>query len=92
MDTTHDTATTARKRDCKNSLLNPANPNHQFPTEGFARAKECARFHGIGLSTWWLWVKEGKAPPGTKLGSRTTVFDAAQVRQLAKDLAEGVAK
>lgn len=61
-----------------------------FPQSGFTRAKEAARFLGIGRSTWWQWVKEGKAPQGIKLSSRTTVWKAEDVHQLANQLAKGV--
>lgn len=37
------------------------------------RAKEVAIYLGIGLSTVWLFAKQGKLKP-VKLGARTTVF------------------
>ena len=60
----------------------------EFPQTGFVRAKQCHRYFCIGLSTWWLWVREGKAPPGIRLGSRTTVWRAEDIRELGLKLAE----
>lgn len=40
----------------------------------------------IGKSTWWEWVKSGKAPRPIKLGSRTTVWDAGDIRNFLKEL------
>ncbi|TGD72835.1 AlpA family phage regulatory protein [Mangrovimicrobium sediminis] len=57
-----------------------------LPKTGLLRDRQIYPFFGIGRSTWWKWVKEGKAPPGIKLGSRTTVWRAEDVRQLLLDL------
>ena len=60
--------------------------NVDFPKEGFTRAKQNAKFCGIGDSTWWHWVRIGKAPPGIKLSSRTTVWRAEDIRSLVDEL------
>lgn len=44
------------------------------------RAKEIAHLLSIGLSTWWLWVKIGKAPAGKKLSNRVTVWEADSIQ------------
>ena len=54
--------------------------------ETFLRAKEVAAVLGIGVSTWWAWVKAGKAPKGIKLGSRTTVWRASEIMALVARL------
>jgi len=41
---------------------------------GVLRAKEAAGFLGIGLSTFWRWVKEGRLPQGIHLSARATVW------------------
>ena len=64
--------------------------NQDFPKTGFVRAKQNANYLAIGRSTWWLWVREGKAPPGIKISSRTTVWRAEDIRRLADELAKGV--
>ena len=38
------------------------------------RAKEAATLLGIGVSTFWLWVKQGRLPKGTRLSSRCTIW------------------
>lgn len=50
--------------------------------ETFWRAKEVAKHLNIGVSTWWAWVKAGKAPRRIKLGSRVTVWRASEVLDL----------
>jgi predicted DNA-binding transcriptional regulator AlpA len=66
--------------------------NLDFPNTGYVRAKQNAKFFGIGLSTWWLWVREGKAPPGIKLSSRTTVWKAEAIHRLSDELEKGAQK
>ncbi|SFC31736.1 transcriptional regulator, AlpA family [Microbulbifer thermotolerans] len=50
------------------------------------RAKECARFYSIGLSTWWHWTKTGKAKRGTKLGPKITVWEGSYLLELKQKL------
>ena len=50
--------------------------------ENFWRVKEIAAHLSIGISTWWRWVKTGKAPQGIKLGSRVTVWRVSEVMDL----------
>lgn len=38
------------------------------------RARQAAKFLGIGESTFWRWVKERDLPKPIKLGPRTTVW------------------
>ena len=45
------------------------------------RAKQLADEFGIGLSTVWLYAKEGKLTP-IKVSSRVTVFDTKEVLKL----------
>ncbi|MDB2405699.1 DNA-binding protein [Arcobacteraceae bacterium] len=44
------------------------------------RAKELAEHLGIGLSTVWLYSKQGRLTP-KKLSSRVTVFDIREVEK-----------
>jgi integrase len=60
----------------------------EMPETGFVRAKQIHQFFGIGLSTWWLWVKEGRAPKGVRLGSRTTAWRAEHSRSLLDQLSQ----
>lgn len=60
----------------------------ELPKTGFLRARQIHPLLGIGLSTWWLWVKEGRAPKGIRLGSRTTVWRAEDIRSLLDQLSQ----
>jgi len=46
----------------------------------YYRAKELAEHLGIGLSTVWLYAKQGKITP-KKISSRVTVFDIDEVKK-----------
>ena len=46
----------------------------------YLRVKQIAQLLSIGKSTWWLWVKEGKAPAGIKFGNRVTVWKASDIQ------------
>ena len=49
-------------------------------TPKFMRAKQLAEHLGIGLSTVWLYVKQGKITP-KKISDRVTVFDVVEVEK-----------
>lgn len=38
------------------------------------RVKDVASYLGVGVSTVWRWVKEGKLPSGRQLSPRVTVW------------------
>ena len=40
----------------------------------------------IGRSTWWAWVRIGKAPAPVKLGPRTTAWKSADISALIDSL------
>ncbi len=40
----------------------------------------------IGKSTWWQWVRDGKAPAPVKLGPRTTAWKSADISALIESL------
>lgn len=56
-----------------------------FPLEGKTRAKQNAFFLGIGVSTFWLYVKQGRIEQPMRYGQRVSVWDAEYIRQLAKN-------
>ena len=60
------------------------NTSTDHPGQGALRAKGCAAYFGIGISTWWKWVKDGRVPPGIKLSPRTTVWSLEIVQGLLK--------
>lgn len=49
-------------------------------TPKFMRAKELAKHLGIGLSTVWLYAKQGKITP-KKASERVTLFEVAEVEK-----------
>lgn len=55
-----------------------------FPREGKVRVKEAAPFLGIAVSTFWLYVKQGRVEQPQRWGKRVSVWDAEYIRQLAR--------
>lgn len=49
-------------------------------TAKYLRAKQLAEHLSIGVSTIWLWNKQGKIT-STKLSERVTVFEVAAVEK-----------
>ena len=49
-------------------------------TPKFMRAKQLAQHLGIGLSTVWAYVKQGKITP-KKASDRVTLFEVAEVEK-----------
>ncbi len=41
----------------------------------------------VSTSTWWDWVKTGKAPQPVKLGPNTTAWKVQDIRDLISELA-----
>ncbi len=58
---------------------------YEFPKVGNVRAKQSAQHLSIGVSTYWLWVKQGKIKPPTKHGARVSVWQAEYIRELAEN-------
>ena len=57
------------------------NESLNIQTKKMYRAKEVSKLLGIGLSTVWLYAKQGKLTP-IKVSSRVTVFDTEEVLAL----------
>ncbi|MBL4616923.1 MAG: AlpA family phage regulatory protein [Robiginitomaculum sp.] len=63
------------------------NPN--FPQTGLVRLSQILAPRGpipVSKSTWWQGVKDGRFPKAMKLGPRTTVWKAEEVRALYENL------
>lgn len=60
----------------------------QFPQTGFVRVHQIIQVIPISRSSWWRWVKEGKAPKGIKLGEKTTVWKAEDIHALLEELSQ----
>jgi len=56
----------------------------EYPLRGAMRAKECARFLGIGESTFWRWVASGLVPKGIRLTPRCTVWPVEELQTMVK--------
>ena len=57
----------------------------KFPTSGFVRLSQILGPNGpipVSKSTWWQGVKDGRFPQPRKLGPRTTVWLANDIRAL----------
>lgn len=56
-----------------------------FPKTGLVRLSQILAPNGpipVAKSTWWQGVKEGRFPKAQKLGPRTTVWRAEDIRAL----------
>ena len=51
------------------------------------RPKQAAAFLGIGKSTFWRWVKEGRIPKGINLSARATVWQVEVLEHFLKQCA-----
>ena len=52
----------------------------QYKTAKYMRAKQLSMHLGIGLSTVWAYVKQGKIT-GNKISDRVTLFDVVEVEK-----------
>ena len=60
-------------------------PTPPFPLTGFVRLSSILAPKGpipVSKSTWWQGVKDGRFPKPYKLGPRTTVWKAEDIRSL----------
>ena len=57
---------------------------NNFPNNGNVRVKEIAPFLGVGVSTFWKYVREGKINKPVKFGARVSVWDAEYIREISK--------
>lgn len=53
---------------------------------GYLRLPQVLTLIPIGRSTWWAWVASQKAPQPVKLGPRTTVWRAEDIRLFIQEL------
>ena len=57
-------------------------PRPALPENGFVRFPQILSLIPISRSAWWAGIREGKFPQGIKLGSKTTVWRAEDIRNL----------
>ena len=60
--------------------MNPSRPD--LPSTGFLRISQVLALIPISRSAWWAGIRAGKYPAGRKLGSKTTVWRAEDIRAL----------
>jgi prophage regulatory protein len=53
-----------------------------LPATGFLRLPQILALIPISRSSWWAGIRHGKFPKGIKLGSKTTVWRAEDIRAL----------
>jgi predicted DNA-binding transcriptional regulator AlpA len=59
----------------------------KLPAEGFVRVPTITAVLGIGRSTWWAGVKDGRFPRPVRLGPRMTAWRVADVRKVLATIA-----
>ncbi|MCC6917268.1 AlpA family phage regulatory protein [Nitrosomonas sp.] len=57
-------------------------PRPTLPDTGFVRLPQILSLIPISRSAWWAGIREGKFPQGIKLGAKTTVWRAEDIRAL----------
>lgn len=57
-------------------------PRPALRETGFVRLPQILSLIPISRSAWWAGIREGKFPQGIKLGSKTTVWRAEDIRHL----------
>lgn len=57
-------------------------PRPILPDTGFIRLPQVLALIPVSRSAWWAGIREGKFPQGIKLGSKTTVWRAEDIRHL----------
>lgn len=60
----------------------------QFPETGYVRLPSILRVVPVSRSTWWHWVRIGKAPAGRKLGPRITAWKAEDILAFVDSLGD----
>ena len=73
-------------------------PSNTIPATGFVRLPQIIgdlkadppipAVIPVSRSTWWAWVRSGKAPKPVKLGPRTTAWRAADILALIEQAAK----
>lgn len=63
-------------------LLAMYQPRPALPETGFVRLPQILSLIPISRSAWWAGIREGRFPQGIKLGSKTTVWRAEDIRNL----------
>ena len=65
--------------------------NPQIPETGFLRLPKILELIPVSRASWWLGVKNGRYPPGVKIGARTTGWRVSDIRDLIERLSDNEA-
>ncbi|MEF3696313.1 helix-turn-helix transcriptional regulator [Desulfolutivibrio sp.] len=57
-----------------------------LPEEGFVRLPQVLHVLGIGKTSLWQWIKEGRFPAPCKLAPRTSGWKVEDVRDFIKSI------
>ena len=57
-----------------------------LPNEGFVRLPQVLHVLGIGKTTFWAGIKQGRYPAPVKLGPRTSAWRVQDIRELIAQL------
>ena len=57
-----------------------------IPSTGYMRIKQILSIFPVSSSTWWDGCKDGRFPKPIKLGPRTTVWRAEDIRAFMENL------
>ena len=77
----------------KTAPAKPATAKPQLPEIGYLRLgqivgdKDHPPIVPVGKTTWYAWIKSGKAPKPTKLGERTSAWRVEDIHALVALLA-----
>lgn len=55
---------------------------------GYLRINQVLQLIPVGKSTFWNWVKTGKAPPPVKLSERVTAWKAEDIHNFIAELSK----
>lgn len=72
-----------RQKPNTDKLLYCKNLKESFPETGKVRAPQSAAYLGLGVSTFWAFVADGRIKPPVKFGARVSTWDAEYIRDLA---------
>lgn len=67
----------------KRRLRRPLPAPPAFAEDALLTAREGAAFLRIGLSTYWLWVRQGRVPAPVRLSEKSPRWRLADLRQMA---------
>lgn len=60
-----------------------------IPSTGFLRLPQILKLFPISKSAWWQGCRTGRYPQPVKLGPRTTVWRAEDIRELIQSVGKG---